>query len=100
MVQERDEFRLTFSFEALTVDFARPRVEGGKELQRPASPIFMFNVIGHVTRCRRTRGVSPGLRLKRRFFIDAQHDLIFRKRPDIEVDYLFHAIIKFRIPWR
>lgn len=87
MFQEGDELGLTLSSTGLAVDTTRPRVESGKQVQRPLAFIFMLNDDGFARSCRFGRSIACS-RLKGRLFVEANDRLVRSQPPGVEVAYL------------
>lgn len=90
ILQERDEFSLPLTLVALTVDVARARVEGRKQIERPVAFVFVFHLV-------RTPGYGRARRMEAwpwlygSFFIHTEDDLVLPQAPGVEGYDVIHA---------
>lgn len=97
--QKRNELFLALATVTLSVDLAATRVEGGKQVQRTVAFVFMFDAVGHIVRLSRLGGVQTGSWLKRRLFINGEHDFMLAKGVRIEFDELCNTGIEGVVTW-
>jgi hypothetical protein len=71
MRQERDEFSLPLAPVTLPVDLSCPGIERGKQIERPITFVFVFNLV-RPTRDGLAGGVGAGIRLQGSFFVYAE----------------------------
>lgn len=97
--QKRNEFFLTLAAVTLPIDLTATRVEGGKQVQRTIAFVFMFDAVGHIVTASRLGGVQTGSWLKRRLFINGEHDFMRAQGSRIELDELCNTGIEGVVAW-
>ena len=97
--QKRNEFFLPLAVVTLSVDLAATRVEGSKQVQRTIAFVFMFNAVGHASWLSRLGGMQTGSGLKRRLFINGEHDFMCAQGSRIELDELCNTGIEGVVTW-
>ena len=83
--QERDTLALALAAMTLSVDTPGPGIKGREQVQCPIAPVFMLDAVGDA-RLRGFRGMEPGPRLQRGFFIEAEDHLIRPQGAGVERD--------------
>ena len=96
--EKGDEFPLPLAVITMPVDFARPGVEGGKEIERPRPLILMLDAVGPVVRLGWQGRCQSGPRLHGGLLIDGEHQLIRSEGAGIEVNQLGDGGIEGGVP--
>lgn|SRR5262245_54807657 len=94
--KERDKLALAFAAMTLPIDMPSPGIKGGKQVQGPIAPIFMFNAVGESRLCG-FRGMEPRPWLQGGFFIEAEDHFLRLEGAGVEGDQGSHLRIEGRI---